>query len=454
MKADAVEDDRLSTMSSRAAAETGPVNNISLWNTTASGFRGGLVASGHLSTDVAVIGAGVAGLSTALHLSELGIETIVLEAELPGSAATGASGGLLAPEFARGGIAKACKLYGRKHGERLARLVGRSAAFAFDVIRHHAIECELQANGFVSPGRSAGEVAALRADEREWKALGCAVEYLDARGTADAIGSTYYEGALYFENGGALNPQAYVNGLARVVDGAGVPVFTSSAVQMMTRREGGWRLRTQAARVDASRVVLAANGGNGSLHPSLSKTTLPLLVYEYATAPVTAERRRTSFGAELPYTDRQTYVFSVRFDGNHRVISAVPELIPRLGRKALVREAARRFRDVYSIELPPIDFMWPGTAYLNPTLLPAVYLPEDDLSVIAIQACNGRGLGVNTVIGSEVAELLASGNRESMAAPLLKPQSVPLHAIASATPKILMTLARTKDMRLGWRRAR
>src|SRR6185312_97798 len=114
--------------------------------------------------------------------------------------------------------------------------------------------------------------------------------------------------------------------------------------------------------------------------------------------------------------------------------------------------AQRRFRDIHSMTLPAIEYAWPGTAYLNRTLLPAVYLIEDDLSLLAIQACNGRGLAINTILGREIAELLASGDRRAIATLLLQPQRVPMHAIASAAPRVAMALARAKDKRSQRRR--
>ena len=440
-------------MRQHADVEAEPaVGGSSLWSVTAPAFTSGSTAHGHLSTDVAVIGAGVAGLSTALHLRQRGIDTLVLEASQPGSGASGVSAGILAPEFTRGGIAKACALYGREAGERLARLVGKSAAFVFDLVREHELACDLQTRGFVSPGRSAQEVEGLRSDGAEWRSLGCPVEFLDAKRTAEAIGSEFYQAALYFEHGGVLNPRAYANELARVAVERGARVFIDSAVRTLQRRDGKWRVATSTAQVTADRVVLAANGGNARLHPSLCRTTLPLSVYEYATTPVSAEDRNRYFGAALPYTDRQAYVFSVRLDRDGRAISAVPELFPKLRSATLIREAQRRFRDIHSMTLPAIEYAWPGTAYLNRTLLPAVYLIEDDLSLLAIQACNGRGLAINTILGREIAELLASGDRRAIATPLLQPQRVPMHAIASAAPRVAMALARAKDKRSRRRR--
>lgn len=417
---------------------------MSLWQATAEKFNAGSCAQGNIQTDVAVIGAGVAGLSTALHLGEQGIEAVVLEAESPGSAATGASGGILAPEFVRDGIAKACRLHGKEKGERLARMIGKSASFTFDLISRHQIACDANQRGFLSPARSARELDSLRTDGRAWSALGFDVEFLDAKETAAAIGTRYYGGALFFESGGALNPLAYAIGLAKALKVFGIPVFTNSPVGHIERDGDGWLIRTPESRVRAKRVVLAANGGNAKLHPALRGTTLPLLVHEYATPPISSADQRDYFGNAIPYTDRQTYVFSARLDATGRVVSALPEVFPKWSGRRFSKEARRRFNSAYEME-PSIQYAWSGTAHLNPSLMPTISLPENDLSMLAIQACNGRGLGVNTVLGSEVAALLSSCDREATAVPVTRPKPVSLHSIASLMPRLIMSAAQIKD---------
>jgi glycine/D-amino acid oxidase-like deaminating enzyme len=416
-----------------------------LWSATAPPFINGSTADGELETDVAVVGGGVAGLSAALHLATLGVETLVLEAEGPGSGATGVSGGILAPDFTRDGIAKAVRLHGRERGERLARMVGNSAAYTRELISRHEIDCDFQGAGFVSPGETAGEIEALQADAKAWNLLGFAVEYLDERQTVDAIGTDAYRGALLFESGGALNPLAYANGLANAASAAGVEIFTNSPVGRVEKRDGKWRLHLPQGRVSANRVVLAANGGNAALHPSLSNVALPFLVYEYATPPLSEIERKNYFGAGLPYTDRKAYVFSARFDGAGRLISAIPEVMPAWSTARFSREARRRLHDIYSLPLPSIEFAWQGTAFLNPSLLPAVYLPEGDMSMIAVHACNGRGLGVNTILGGEVANLVASGDPGSTSMPLSRPKAIPMYRLASGVPKVIMSLAQARD---------
>src|SRR5690606_16850036 len=63
-----------------------------LWATAVPDFAGDALAGGRIETEVAIVGAGVAGLSTAIHLRERGIDAVVLEAGRPGDGATGVSG--------------------------------------------------------------------------------------------------------------------------------------------------------------------------------------------------------------------------------------------------------------------------------------------------------------------------------------------------------------------------
>ena len=180
---------------------------------------------------------------------------------------------------------------------------------------------------------------------------------------------------------------------------------------------------------------------------------MPLLVYEYATSPLFEGDRKRYFGAGLPYTDREPYLFTARLDKAGRLVSAIPETLPGWSRASFLREASRRLDDVYSMPLESIEYAWEGTAYLNSSLLPAVYLPEEDMSLIAIQACNGRGLGINTILGGEVANLLAGADPKSLAVPLTRPKAIPMYRLARHVPKIIMSLAQARDRFRGPHRA-
>jgi NADPH-dependent 2,4-dienoyl-CoA reductase/sulfur reductase-like enzyme len=70
----------------------------SLWAATAPAPAPTPPLDESTAADVCVIGAGYAGLSTALHLAERGVKTVVLEAHEPGWAAPAATAARLSPD--------------------------------------------------------------------------------------------------------------------------------------------------------------------------------------------------------------------------------------------------------------------------------------------------------------------------------------------------------------------
>ncbi|HEX9706779.1 MAG TPA: FAD-binding oxidoreductase, partial [Steroidobacteraceae bacterium] len=74
--------------------------------------------AGDVEADVCVVGGGIAGCSTALHLAERGYRVVLLEAERVGFGASGRSGGQLIPGYASG-MAKLAAQLGKADARRL-----------------------------------------------------------------------------------------------------------------------------------------------------------------------------------------------------------------------------------------------------------------------------------------------------------------------------------------------
>ncbi|MFJ1149362.1 FAD-dependent oxidoreductase, partial [Bordetella bronchiseptica] len=69
----------------------------SVWTDTAAPAMATAPLAGHADCDVAIVGAGITGLSAALHLAERGLRACVLEARDPGWGASGRNGGQVIP---------------------------------------------------------------------------------------------------------------------------------------------------------------------------------------------------------------------------------------------------------------------------------------------------------------------------------------------------------------------
>ena len=103
--------------------------------------------------DVSVIGAGYAGLATALALAERGIQTIVLEASEPGWGGSGRNGGQVIPGL-KYDPDEIETMFGPERGPRLVDFAGRAADAVFDLIARHDMDVPRVRSGWIQGAHS------------------------------------------------------------------------------------------------------------------------------------------------------------------------------------------------------------------------------------------------------------------------------------------------------------
>jgi glycine/D-amino acid oxidase-like deaminating enzyme len=377
-------------------------------------------------------------MSLAYHLAAAGGEAVVLEAARQPFAATAASAGVVAPQLVRNTPASVLARMGAQAGARFLRLLAGSGRRLFDLVAGEAIACDAQAHGFLNPVSGPEGAQRLQALVDAWAPFRDDLVVADAAQTRALTGCAGYDACLVDPTGGGVDPVAFVQGLAARLPAARVAVFRQSPVASVTRRGQGFVVRTGEGVLTAKRVVLCANGGNGRLHRSLARTVLPLPVYQVATEPLPHAMRREILPQGHALTDASTDVFSIRFDGEGRLITAC-SAARAMSREDLDRAINDRLCSVLpAYRRTPLAFGWKGVAWINPTFLPR--LTEVEHGLIAVEACNGRGLALNTAIGAELAQWLMDAGHEP-AVPLGPPRPVPGYVLARRAPGVMMAAA-------------
>lgn len=202
--------------------------------------------SERIVADVAVVGGGTAGCSTALHLRQRGASVILLERGLCGGHASGVNYGGVRQQgrdLAELPLARRA----REMWARLAEIVGT--------------DCEFVASGHVKLARSDADMAELEAYRLAVRPYGLELELLgrtELRARYPYLGDAAIGGSLCAEDG-AANPRLVAPAFARAARAAGADIREAAPVTAIERDGGRFHLRTaNGIEVSAASVVNVA----------------------------------------------------------------------------------------------------------------------------------------------------------------------------------------------------
>jgi glycine oxidase len=211
--------------------------------------------------EVIVIGGGIAGAAVALELVERGAAVNVVDAERAGGAATGASAGMLAPQYESAGptplfdLAIEARRYWLEYAPRLEALSGRSVDLRWD--------------GMLVANLSDEERDAAEQDVAWQRAGGQSAEILDpedARAIQPELGPDPAS-FLWLPDEGQVDSQALALALPDALAASDARLLTGQRVTAIVGRGGrvrGVRL-ADGRTLDGDIVVLAAGAWSGEI---------------------------------------------------------------------------------------------------------------------------------------------------------------------------------------------
>jgi glycine/D-amino acid oxidase-like deaminating enzyme len=223
---------------------------------------------GTLDVDVAIVGAGITGLSSALELSKAGLSVAVVESAHAGSGASGRSAAHLLPTIGKD-LPTLARTAGLDASRDLLSLAEQSVLHTEGLMAEHRIECDYDPVGNVLAAVHESQFEAVDAAAHVAEQLGLPCELCD-EARIEAIGlPRAFSRALWIRAGGVLNPGRYVLGLRRAVLEARIPLFEQSPV---ARIEAGRHavLHTPLGQLRAPRIDIATNA-----HPKERDAPVP-----------------------------------------------------------------------------------------------------------------------------------------------------------------------------------
>lgn len=385
-----------------------PVEHRNYYHASATGVRDYPELTGSHETGVCVIGAGFAGLNTALGLAERGQrDVIVLDAERLAFGASGRNGGFVFGGFSRGESQLLHDL-----GPVRAKALYAGTQSAVDLIRsridRHAIDCQhtdagvIWANWFKDQ-RLLRQRQALLADhfDTRWT-------WLEQARLCEQVRSRQYHDGLFEANALHFNPLDYAHGLARVATGQGVSLFERSPAIALVRDGAGWRVRTPHGEVRAGQVVLSCGGYLAGLRREVDAGVLPIATYVMVTEPLGARMTDILRTRAAVYDTRFAFDYyrplpdsRLLWGGRISVLDRSPEAVRRL----LQRDLLKVFPQLDGVR---IDYAWSGLMSYARHEMPQIGRIDDGLWLA--QAFGGHGVAPTTFAGEILAAAIAEND--------------------------------------------
>lgn len=418
-----------------------PAPPHSFWHATAPSIAPCPPAPGRLRVDVAIIGAGYAGLNAALELAgNRGAAVAVLEAAQPGWGASGRNGGFAC----LGGAAAAPAAIERRHGpgaaDEWAAFERAAVERVRDTLARFAIAADHGPEGEVCLAHSPRAWAAMRDQPGALSRAELAGRGLTAAGI---------HGGLWRDTGFPLHPLKYLQGLLAAVRAAGAQVHGASPVTALTRGgDGLWHLATPQGTVRADRVLIATNGHTDEgLHPRLRGRLLPVASSVLVTAPLsTAQRAEQGWTAQtMAYDSRRVLHYFRLLPCGRFLFGGRGALSDDPGAQAVF---ARRLRADMDRMFPafarvPTEFGWGGLVCLTPSLTPFIGPLEPGL--FAALGWHGNGVAAASEGGRRAALALIGARSDIPRAAMRLPRRFPLPALRRPALWAGMALARCLD---------
>lgn len=366
--------------------------------------------AGEIETDVCVVGGGIAGCSTALHLAERGYRVVLLEADRLGSGASGRSGAQAITGVACGQD-KLESLIGLDAAKDIWNCSVEALALQRELIERYSIDCDYVSGQMQVAIKPRQQTALEHEVTRLQSVYGYhSMRMMDRNELRDCIASTRYIAATYDPNAGHLQPLRYTLGLARAAASRGARIFEHTRALGHQRRDGRLVIRTANGAVIARHLALCGNAALGRYSRELARKIMGVATYIVATEPLGEARASELIRNNAAVTDSNFVLDYFRRSTDHRLLFGGRVSYSGLDPLGTTRATRARMLQVFpQLADTRIEHAWGG--YVDITMNRAPHFGRLEPDVYFVQGFSGHGIALTGVAGKLLAEAI-SGTSE------------------------------------------
>jgi gamma-glutamylputrescine oxidase len=362
-----------------------------------------------VDTDICVIGGGLAGLSTAIGLTEKNKQVTLIEANRIGWGASGRNGGFVAKGYACG-YKQLVKQVGLDHTKQLHKLATIGRQSIKDRVKKYDINCGPMKHGVL--GVSWNNHPQVVQDYIEWmgKELNAPLEYWSQDQVREVCKTKQYFDGFYSPEDYQFHPLNYVHGLAENIEDQGGKVYEGTkALNIEDRPNGGYIVHTQNGKIKCNQVVLCCSIYVDDLNKKLKYAAFPVYTYVMVTKSIPEERLNAALDTEYAIFDNRYAQDYYRRLPDNRIlwggrvsVTGIPKNLAQI----MKRDLLKVYPQLEGVVEP--EYAWGGSLCYAPHKMPQIGQLKPGYWY---NTCfGGHGLVPTAVGGDVVSSAIADGD--------------------------------------------
>lgn len=397
----------------------------SFWSRCYGAYAPSPPLEGDIAVDVAIIGGGYTGLSTAIEFrrDHPGSSVAVLEAAVVGYGASGRNGGFNMTLF--GLEPEVTKLrWGRERTIDSHRYAQRAVAWVKRIIEENSLDSDYRHTGMLRVSYTPRQLQRLEGTLRLMRELGLDddITFRTAEELRREFHTDRYIGALSQRETGILNPCKHARELKRLAVAAGARVFEQTPVDLIERSAGNIRLQTRGGMVTAQKLVVATNAYTSALRglPKLKSRQTAMWTFQVVTEPLSAEQWASlGWNGRESFEDNRQLVHYFRPTVDGRITMGGGDVATH-GRghfdhdfaPHIWRHCEEHLRWIFpQLGEAAIEYRWGGPVSVNVDMTPEIGFIGDE-RVVYSTGCIGHGVSLTHLNGRLIADLLGERRTE------------------------------------------